>query len=223
LLAETKKALADHDVAVLDVELARLTPDVKVAEFEPLLAAAAELGAKHVLAQGHDEEWGRQVDNFGALADLAAAYDLTVNVEFLTWTRMRGIAEVLALLEAAGRANVGVAIDTLHFCRSGVELDQIDAIPRSQFHFIQLADAAPEVPLSVEGLIHTAREDRLFPGDGGLPLLPIVARLPHDTVIAVEIPNSQLASQMPDATRVRRALEKSKELIRRAEAECVGE
>jgi sugar phosphate isomerase/epimerase len=218
LLEETRQALADHDVAVLDVELARLTPDIAVAEFEPMLAAAAALGAQHLLAQGHDDEWNRLVGNFGALADLAATYGLTVDVEFLTWTRMRGLSEVEALLAAAGRPNVGVMIDTLHFCRSGCDPDRIAAIPRAQIHFIQLCDAAAGGPQTVEGLIHTAREDRLYPGDGDLPLLPILARLPRDTVIAIEVPNSRLARELPDAVRVDQALAKAKALVARLDS-----
>ena len=213
LLRETKTALADHGVAVLDVELARLTPDAQVADFEPMLAVAAELGAKHLLAQGHDDDWGRLVANFAGLADLAASYAITVDVEFLTWTKMRGLAEVRRLLEQAGRSNVGVMIDTLHFCRSGCDVAELASVPKSQIHFVQLADAAAEVPQTVEGLIHTAREDRLFPGDGGLPLSSILARVPREAVIAVEIPNSRLASEMSDEDRVSRALERSKLLV----------
>jgi sugar phosphate isomerase/epimerase len=144
LLRETRTALVDRGVAVLDVELARLTPDARVDDFVPMLDAAAELGARHLLAQGHDHDWSRLVDHFAQLSDLAASYGLTVDVEFLTWTRMRDVRGVLDLLDAAGRSNTGVMIDTLHFCRSGCAPADIDAIARE--FIAQNLRSGPDMP-----------------------------------------------------------------------------
>ena len=71
--------------------------------------------------------------HFGSLCDLLASYGMTASVEFLIWTRMRGVSEVVALLQAANRANAGMVIDTLHFFRSGCEIESCAAFPRSCF------------------------------------------------------------------------------------------
>jgi sugar phosphate isomerase/epimerase len=207
LRRETKKEMAASGVGLLDVELVRLRPETIVEDYVPMLETAAELGARHVLTQGHDPEWARLVDNFAAFCDLAASYGMTSDVEFLTWTEMRGVAEVRALIEAAGRDNAGLMIDTLHFSRSECRPEELDAVDPGRFHFIQIADAIGPIPRSRDELIRVAREDRLMPGEGDIDLDAILDHLPPAIKVAVEIPNSRLAKAMPDEERARRALE----------------
>ena len=96
-------------------------------------------------------------------------------------------------------------VDTLHFSRSECSLTELDEIPAERFHFVQVSDAAGPVPETTEGLIFTAREDRLNPGDGDLDLAAILSRLPENIPVSVEIPNSSLAKVMPAIERVRAA------------------
>jgi sugar phosphate isomerase/epimerase len=218
LMRETKAALQSHGVGVLDIELVRLTPDVRISDLRPTLDAAAELGARHVLTQAHDPDWARLVHNFGSLCDLLSGYDLTADVEFLTWTKMRGVSEAAHLLRAANRPNVGITVDTLHFHRSGCSLGELASLPPQLFHFIQISDAPAAGPTSVEGLIFAAREDRLDPGAGGLDLAGILQALPQDITIAVEIPNSRLAATLNDEDRARRALKATRKLVDQVKA-----
>ena len=205
LLSATQAEMAASGVGVLDVELVRLRPETKVDEFVPMLDTAAALGAKHVLTQGHDSDWDRLTANYAAFCDLAAVYGMTADLEFLTWTPMRGVAEASALIEAVDRDNAGLMIDTLHFSRSRCRPEELDAVPACRFHYIQIADAEGEIPDSTEGLIHTAREGRLMPGEGDLELREIIQHLPGDIPVAVEIPNSRLAAQVSDEERARMA------------------
>jgi sugar phosphate isomerase/epimerase len=216
LLKETKDELAARGVGVLDVELVRLRPDTKVADYVPMLEIAAILGARHVLTQAHDEEWDRLLGNFRAFCDLAADYEMTADLEFLTWTKMRGVAEAGALLKAANRANAGLMIDTLHFSRSGCRPEELDALPRSWFNYLQISDADGEVPTTTEGLIYTAREDRLLPGQGDLDLRAIVGHLPTNLPVAVEIPNSRVAGAKTNEERARAAYEATCALLETA-------
>jgi sugar phosphate isomerase/epimerase len=218
LLAETEAEMRACGVGVLDVELARLRPDTRMRDFVPMLETAARLGARHVLTQGHDDDWLRLARNFAAFCDLAARYDMTADLEFLTWTGVRGVAEAWALIQVAQRDNAGLMIDTLHFARSGCRLHELEAIPSSRFHYIQLADAAGPPPDTKEGLIFTAREDRLLPGEGDIDLEGILARLPADIPIAVEIPNSALAARMSDDQRVCAIRRATARLLRRVDA-----
>ena len=205
LLTATKTSLADHGIEVLDVELVRLMPETRVKTFEPMLEIAAELGARHVLTQGHDPDWNRLVDNFSAFCSLAETFKLTADIEFLTWTEMKSASRAWTLIRDAGNTNAGVTIDTLHFSRSGCSLAELEEIPAELFHFVQISDAAGPVPETTEGLIFTAREDRLNPGDGDLDLTGILSRLPGNIPVSVEIPNSSLAKRMPVVDRVEAA------------------
>src|SRR5215831_1132212 len=52
LLKRTKAALTETGLKVLDVELARILPDLDTKVYLPAFEAAAELGAKHILSSG---------------------------------------------------------------------------------------------------------------------------------------------------------------------------
>src|SRR5215510_11903573 len=65
MMQETRALLGDTGVGVLDIELARLTPEVDVRDFEMLLATGAELGARHVIAQTPDADRHRAAEHFG--------------------------------------------------------------------------------------------------------------------------------------------------------------
>jgi sugar phosphate isomerase/epimerase len=207
--------MGSHGIGVLDVELVRLQANTRIGDLRPTLDAAAELGARHVLTQAHDSDWGRLVHNFGSLCDLLETYGMTADVEFLTWTPMRGVSEVLRLLQAANRPNVGITVDTLHFFRSGCSLEDLRSASPDLFHFIQISDAPAVGPTTAEGLIFAAREERLEPGAGELDLAGVLRALPADVAIAVEIPNTELATRMTDEQRARHALESTKALVER--------
>lgn len=222
LLRDTKTAMAAHEVGVLDIELVRLQPDTRIDDLRSTLDAAAELGARHVLTQAHDSDWARLVQNFERLCDLLESYGMTADVEFLTWTPMRGVSEVQRLLQAANRTNVGITVDTLHFFRSGCSLEDLRSASSDLFHFIQISDAPAAGPTSNEGLIFAAREARLEPGAGELDLAGVLRALPADVAIAVEIPNTQLAAAMPDEDRAKRALESTKALVQQVRSQRAG-
>ena len=213
LLRETRYAMSSTGVGVLDVELVRLTPDFEASALRPTLDVVAEIGARHVLTQAHNSDWARLVHNFGRLCDLLDEYGLTADVEFLTWTPMRRVHDVMRLLKAANRMNVGITIDTLHFFRSACSLEDLQGIPPSLFHFVQISDAPAVGPTTAEGLIFAAREERLEPGAGELDLAGVLRSLPADVAIAVEIPNSKLQARMTDGERARRALESAQALV----------
>ena len=218
LLAETEAEMRAAGVGVLDVELVRLRPDTQVQDFVPMLETAARLGARHVLTQGHDDDWLRLARNFAAFCDLAADYGMTADLEFLTWTGVRGVAQAWALIQVAQRDNAGLMIDTLHFARSGCRLHELETIPSGRYHYVQLADVAGPSPETQEKLVFAAREDRLMPGEGNIDLVGILARLPADIPIAVEIPNSALAARMPDEERLSAICRATTSLLERVDA-----
>lgn len=206
LRLETEAALADTGIAVLDVELVRLTPDVDVASFKPMLETAAALGAKHIITQTPDPERERAIERFGELCELAHPLRLTVDLEFITWTDTPDLKAAAAIVGAVRQPNAGVLIDTLHFCRSCCSLDELRALPRSWFHFAQVCDAPAEAPSTTEGLIHAARYERLFLGEGGLDVRGILDALPADIPYSLEIPKATLSRTLGPELRAHMAL-----------------
>jgi sugar phosphate isomerase/epimerase len=96
----------------------------------------------------------------------------------VTFATGKTLADALAVLRGAGRLNSGVLVDVLHFSRSRVRLAELDAVPREWFHYVHLCDAPAEIPATDDELIHTAREERLYPGEGGIDITAILDRIP---------------------------------------------
>lgn len=222
LLRETKSRLAATDVRVLDVELARIGPGDDPRTFARLLEVGAELGARHVITQLPDSDRDRKVEHFAMLCDLARPYGLTIDLEFPSWTETPNLTEATQVLRAANRPNAGMLIDLLHFARSHSSVVELAALPREWFHFAHVCDAPALIPSTVEGLIHTARYERLFPGEGGIDVRGILAALPPDIPYALEIPRASLTAQVGERECLRQALTATREHLGSLAVQLLG-
>ena len=192
LMRETKARLADTGISILDVELFRMDPSLEPEHFVPELDATAELGAKHIIAQLPDPDRDRATARFARLCDLAQQRGIFVSLEFPHWTETGTLSEAVRVVRAVNRSNAGILVDMLHFGRSHSSLDELAKLPREWFRFAHVCDAAIEVPPTMEGIIRTARDERQFPGEGGIPVREILARMPQDIPYALEIPRAAL-------------------------------
>jgi sugar phosphate isomerase/epimerase/4-hydroxyphenylpyruvate dioxygenase-like putative hemolysin len=207
LLRETRARLAGAGIGVLDVELARIGPHQRARDFLRVFEVGAELGARHVITQLPDPDRARKTARFAELCDLAAPFGLTVDLEFPSWTETGDLDEACSVLRAADRPNAGILIDLLHFARSRSSVEELARLPRSWFHFAHVCDAPAHIPSSRDELIHTARAERLFPGEGGIDVHTILAALPPDIPYALEIPHETRTAHLGSHTYVRRALQ----------------
>lgn len=202
-MRELERRLADTGVKVLDVEVFRLDPQTRIEAFEPTLDNAARLGATDILVHGADDDEARLADSFGRLCELCARYRLAANVEPMPWVAVSNIAKARRLL---GTANAALLVDAIHFFRAG---DRFSDIPQ-KLNYMQLCDAPAERPADMDEIIRQARSDRLFPGEGGLDLKGLMAALPPELPVSIEIPH---ARPMPPLERARRALEATRTLL----------
>lgn len=205
LLRETRKAAEETGIWIHDTENARIVDGVDVSDYEPSLAAAAELGIRHILSNIWTGNKAFYTEQFMKLCDLAAQYDQTVSVEFVTWASVRNLEEVKELLLASGRKNVGVVVDCLHFYRSRVRLEELDACPAEWFHYAHLCDCGKVIPEDQESLVHTGRAERLYPGEGAVPVREIIRRIPH-VMCGIEVPHLVRLEKYGYEEHARRAL-----------------
>jgi sugar phosphate isomerase/epimerase len=212
MLRQTKSALAETGLKLLDIELARIADGIDVRLYLPELETAAELGARHVISSIWTAQRSYAMDRLAELCDLAKPLGLTIDLEFVTWACVTNLQEAIAACRAVSRENCGVLVDTLHFHRSRVRLDELDAAPRELFHFVHVCDAPKEIPLTIDDLIHTAREARLDLGEGGIDITAILARLP-ETPCSVEIPNLDRVKELGYLEHARRCLENTKKYL----------
>ena len=186
LFRDTREALTATGVRLLDIEVAVIDRGRDVRDCLPALEDAAELGARHVLCNGWGGEPAFIQDQFDALCDLAAPLGVSVECEFVTFTKIVDLQDAIRIVTASGRANAGVLIDTLHFSRSRVSLAELDGVDRSRFHYLQICDGAYVEAPTADDLRRTAREERLYPGEGAAPIREVVERFP-DLPLAIEI------------------------------------
>lgn len=210
LLAEMEA----RGVSALDANTARLVPESDVAAFAPFLDAAAELGAKHVLTTLDDGEAERALENFSRLCEAAAERNLTIDLEFVPWLSVHDLAAAAQLVRRCGHPAAGVALDALHFCRSGSSLEDLAALPKGWFRYLQVCDAPSkkERP-DRDALIHEAVKERLLPGEGDIDLAGLLRAFPAPLPLALEIPQSVLAQRLPARQRVSRAVEATRRLL----------
>jgi sugar phosphate isomerase/epimerase len=169
-----------------------MDPTIEPESFAPELEAAAKLGAKRIIAQLPDPDRIRAIDRFARLCDIAKPYGIFVGLEFPHWTETGTLAEAVRVLRAANRPNAGILIDMLHMGRSGSRTEELRDLPREWFQFAHVCDAEIEVPPTMARILHTARDERLFPGEGSIDVRGILSCLPQDIPYSLEIPRSTL-------------------------------
>jgi sugar phosphate isomerase/epimerase len=207
----TKAHLAATGIEVWDIELARMDPGNDAHSYLPMLEATAELGAHHVICQLPDPDRQRATERFAALCDLAKPLGLFISLEFPWWTETGNLETAATVLNAAKRSNAGILIDMLHFGRSRSSLALLKSLPREWFRFAHVCDAPAAAPTTTEGVLHEARSQRLFPGDGGLGVREILDCLPQDIPYSLEIPGDTLAAQIGFEEYARRALQTARQ------------
>lgn len=211
LMRETRQALSETGIRYTDTEIARVADNIDVKSHEPALAAAAEMGVTHVLTNIWIQDKERYTEQFVRLCELAAQYGQDVNVEFVTWASVSDLRQTKELLLASGRKNVGIVVDTLHFYRSRVTLSELKNCPKEWFHYAHLCDCGPEIPTEVEALIHTGRAERLYPGEGAVPIKDIISHIPNqDIVYGLEVPHAGRLSELGFEEYARRVLNAAK-------------
>jgi len=203
----TKACLAATGIKVWDVELARMDPANDARSYLPMLEATAELGARHVIAQLPDPDRVRATDRFALLCDLAKPLGITINLEFPWWTETGNLEVATTVLNTVRRPNAGMLIDMLHFKRSNSSLDELRKLPREWFHFAHVCDGLQANPTGLAAILHEARSERLFPGDGAFAVREILQCLPDNITYTLEIPGDALAARIGFEAYVRRALQ----------------
>lgn len=218
LLGETIARIKATGIPVFDVEIVRLGPDFHAETVRPFLETCETLGAKAVLVAGDDPDESRLSASFAAFCEAAAPHGLTGDLEFMPWTKVPDARTALRIARAAGQPNARILVDSLHVARSATTREDLAGLPRAMLGYVQICDAPSAIPTTDEGLIHTARQARMIPGEGGIDLVDMFAQLPPDLPVSVEIPNREGIAHVGVRTWAARALAESRAVIARRDA-----
>jgi sugar phosphate isomerase/epimerase len=190
-----KQILTAEGVRVSDIEFIQLTPEIDVQAFARVFESAADLGAMSVTVSGDDHDQARLTAHFAELCDLAHLFGLRVDLEFMRWRAIGALPQALAIVREAGKSNGAILVDALHLTRSGGKAADLISIPDQWLRAAQICDAGADVPTTEAAIIAEAREGRLPPGEGALPLGHLLEALPADTSLSVEMPMPALKTR----------------------------
>ncbi len=213
LIRDMKGRIADAGLKVFDLYSFYLEPETDVASFAPAMELGASFGAKYATVMGADTEWSRQRDNFAKTCDLAAQFGLTCSLEFAVIRPLATLPQTLRLIEEAEREAV-ICIDPLHLARSGGDPADVEALDPQFFPYAQISDGVLEPGEPNPDLFgKLGMGTRLMPGEGTLPLRELLAALPKDVPLSVELPHALAPAGTSARGWAKTTLEKTREFL----------
>lgn len=216
---EIAQRFADHGLAICEVDCTgcwlpaqqRLDPSNEMGKLlrsltpERVIDTAARIGAPSVTAVEMCNvavDFDQAVEAFARICDYAAERGVKVHIEFLPFGGIPDLRSAWRIVEAAGRPNGWLTVDSWHMFRSGSTLDQLAVIPGERIHTVQINDAPAKASAD---LMHETMNGRLLPGDGSFDLAGFIRTLDaigSTAPISVEVFSDDLVRQpIADAAR----------------------
>lgn len=186
LRREMIAAMRDRGISISLGEGLTVREGADVRNFAGDLDLMCELGIERINTVSMDPDLIRSFDQFGVLAEMAAARGLHSTTELAPSLTVCDLPTALAAVRHVGRPDFRLLIDTMHVVRSGSTAADIAALDPELIGYVQLCDAPLEPRF--ESYFEESMFERMVPGTGGLGLKEIVAALPHDRVFGLEIP-----------------------------------
>jgi sugar phosphate isomerase/epimerase len=137
-----------------------------------LFEAAAALDAHHIKVAnifGTPCELRQVTERYAELcADAAQRHDARMVYELMPFdVNVHDLDTALGVVESAGAPNAGIAIDTWHMGKLGIEADDLRRIPPRLLGWVELSDGRYE---SLPDLVDETVNHRRLPGEGEFPI-----------------------------------------------------
>lgn len=187
LLSATLEAMGRWSVRVRTIEMISLSRETTAAALRAVLEAGARIGATRVLCTGNDPDMTVVSDAFATLCAAAAEFGMGADLEFMRFRSVQTLWQACDVVDRAGADNGAIVLDCLHLIRSGGTADEVAALPAGRIGNLQVCDAPVASP-PAEGLATEARENRLPPGEGGLPLEDLIRAAGPVEAVDAEVP-----------------------------------
>ena len=184
-LSELKQIMDDNGLRYLELEFLMdwfLDPDDERRRASDetrtlLFEAAAELDAHHIKVgniPGTPFEVPQLTERYAELcANAAEHHDAKIVYELMPFdVNVRDLDTALAVVEGADASNGGLAIDTWHMAKLGIEPDDLRRVPTRFLSWVELSDGRYE---SLPDLVDETVNHRELPGEGEFPIGSYVA------------------------------------------------
>jgi sugar phosphate isomerase/epimerase len=184
------------------------------------LDLVAELGGRRINVASATRDRAVSFDGFGRIAELAGERGIETVIEIGPGP-VATLPEALAAVAHVGRGDFKLLVDTMHFIRFGGTAAALAAIDPALIGYVQLCDVP--MPARIDDYLTEALTERLPPGEGDLPLADLLARVPDDVVVSVEVPQLALAEAgvSPEA-RIRACLDAARRVMEAIPSRSAG-
>ena len=205
-LRETRAVLAATGVTVDLIYPFTMAGRTHVPDFAPVLEAGAELGAPLANVLLYDRDPVRRTERLVELAELAASFGIGLAIEFYPPAQVRTLAETLAEIERAGRADIGVTVDLLHVMRGGDVAASMALLRDPRVRVAQLADGPATI--AADRVEWEAGLQRLLPGEGTFDLKGFLRGVAPGVPVSLEVPQqSAIEAGLSPLQRARAAVD----------------
>ena len=204
-------AMRDRGVSISLGEGFTVRPGSDISGSAADLDTMAELGVRRINTVSLDPDLSRSLDEFGLLAEMVAARGMETTIEFAPSLTISDLSAALSAVRHVARLDFRLLIDTMHLVRSGHTASDLATIDPALIGYAQLSDNT----IRQRGSVYREDSiDRMVPGEGELPLREILAVLPPDIVIGLEVPmRSRAEAGEPTQERARRCIRAARDLL----------
>lgn len=214
MFQNVKAALDRTGVRLMDIELARVGDGIDVMSYEAEFERAAALGAQYAIASVWSADRVFSLEQLGKLCDMAAQYDMMINLEYMAFSNIRTLEETVEVMDLLNRPNLKLLVDHLHSHRAGVTQAMLEKIPSERLGFVHLCDGPAWIPPTGHpDMAGVARAGRLYVGEGGIDLLGMLRGTPDAPYYSIELPNVAEMAVRGKLGHARRCLETAREFF----------
>ena len=214
LFLKIRQALKETGLKLLDIELVRVREDLPT-DYRAAFEKGAELGATNVLSSDWSQDESFAVEAYGKICEQAKEFNLTVNLEYPASSTIHNLAGVAALQEKVKAPNLKLFLDMLYVFWAKDTPEAIKALDPDRFGLIHLCDC-PKDHYLVDRT-ETMRARREYPGQGAIPLVPILKALPKHPC-SIELPNTEDIARYGALGHAKRCLENARKILNEVDA-----
>jgi sugar phosphate isomerase/epimerase len=178
--------MEDHDVSISLGEGMLIAPGIDVRAYADDLDVMAELRIPRINTVSLEPDRARTFDELATLTALAAERGIATCVEPVVGLSIADLPSALAAVEYVNTDEISLLIDTMHVARFGATADDLRSVPAERIGYIQLSDTTVQPRMKIYA--EEAMYERMTPGEGELPLADMLAALPDDRVVGLEVP-----------------------------------
>jgi sugar phosphate isomerase/epimerase len=186
LLGETLAALDETGLEVRDVEFLLLDGSDQRDVWRDMMRAGQALEASTLTVASALPESPALAETLQEMAADGREWGIRPTLEMISYQGVSTMASAVRLAEASGCGLLG---DTLHLTRTRTSPSAL-AECAEFISMLQICDGTAAAPADRHGLIAESRGERLVPGEGDFDIAQMIAALPDDVPVSVEVPSS---------------------------------